>query len=113
MHITVAYATREKQVEISLEINEDATVESAIQASGIFQIFSEIDLTNLQVGIFGNKVSLSDSLFEHDRIEIYRPLQVDPKEARRLRAKNSPRKKNSDSLPKIGVEKSAVDSTEH
>ena len=89
MRITVAYATHKKQIELSLEMSEEATVEVAIQASGILEIFPEIDLENLHVGIFSRKVQLTDSLSEDDRIEIYRPLQVDPKEARRLRARNS------------------------
>jgi putative ubiquitin-RnfH superfamily antitoxin RatB of RatAB toxin-antitoxin module len=86
MYITVAYATTKKQVELLVVLNEGATVEMAIQASSVFDLFPEIDPKNLQVGIFSRKVKLTDSLREHDRIEIYRPLLIDPKEARRLRA---------------------------
>ena len=87
MKVTVAYATPEKQVELPVELEVGATVEEAIQASGVLQLFAEIDLAELSVGIFSKRAKLSDNLRDGDRVEIYRPLQVDPKEARRLRAK--------------------------
>ena len=86
MKITVAHATRDKQVELPLELDSDATVEQALEVSGIYLLFPEIDQANLQVGIFSKRATLADPLSEGDRVEIYRPLQVDPKEARRLRA---------------------------
>lgn len=86
MQITVAYATPEKQVELPLELAASATVATALESSGIFDLFPEIDRNHLSIGIFSKKAKLSDELSENDRIEIYRPLQVDPKQARRLRA---------------------------
>ena len=86
MQITVAYATPDKQVELPLELDQGSTIEQALEASGIYALFPEIDRANLQVGVFSKKAKLTDILSENDRVEIYRPLQVDPKEARRLRA---------------------------
>ena len=84
--ITVAYATPEKQVEIALSVEESCTVELAIKRSKIIEQFSEIKLANIKVGIFSQMVKLDSNLQDGDRIEIYRPLTIDPKEARRLRA---------------------------
>ena len=84
--ITVAYATPEKQVEIALSVEESCTVELAIKRSKIIEQFSEIKLADIKVGIFSQMVKLDSNLQDGDRIEIYRPLTIDPKEARRLRA---------------------------
>ena len=83
--ITVAYATPEKQVEIPLPVEVNCTVEQVIALSGILSLFPEIDLSSASVGISGKRVTLCTTVSEHDRVEIYRPLQKDPKEGRRLR----------------------------
>ncbi len=84
--ITVCYATPEKQVQIALSVEESCTVELAIKRSNILEQFPEIKLSAIAVGIFGQRVKLDSNLQDGDRIEIYRPLIMDPKEARRLRA---------------------------
>lgn len=84
--ITVAYATPEKQVEIALSVEESCTIELAIKRSKIIEQFPEIKLSTIAVGIFGQPVKLDSNLQDGDRIEIYRPLTIDPKEARRLKA---------------------------
>lgn len=87
MMIEVAYATPHRQVVIELEVDMGTTVAAAIYQSGILQEFPEIDLTMNAVGVFGNHVELEDVLQPGDRVEIYRPLQVTPKEARQRRAR--------------------------
>ena len=84
--ITVAYADPESQLEIACELPPGATVQEAIERSGILVEYPSIDLNVLSVGIYSKKVSLQDRINNNDRVEIYRLLQVDPKEARRLRA---------------------------
>lgn len=84
--ITVAYATPEKQVEIPLLVDASCTVALAIQRSGILEQFPEIRLAERQVGIGSRKATLDTLVQTDDRVEIYRPLQIDPKQARRLRA---------------------------
>ena len=84
--VEVAYATPEQQVLVALNMPTGATVEQAIQASGVLSRFPEIEATNLKVGIFGSVCKLDQSLKQADRVEIYRPLIHDPKEARRHRA---------------------------
>lgn len=86
LNISIAYARPDRQIEISLTIEESCTVAMAIRRSTILDQFSEIDLAKAAVGIFSKKAALDDLLQEGDRIEIYRPLLIDPKEARRLRA---------------------------
>ena len=85
--IEVAYAaSTRKQVVVSFDIPAGSTVEHAIRVSGIPDRFSHIDLSADAVGIFGQRASLKDTVSNGDRVEIYRPLVVDPKQARRRRA---------------------------
>lgn len=83
--VEVAYATSEKQALISLTLPASSTAQQAINASGILQQFPEIDLPVLKVGIFGIACKLDQTLSSGDRIEIYRPLQQVPMDARRKR----------------------------
>lgn len=87
MQIEVAYALPQVQVLQKLNVPSGCTVEQAIRCCGILQQFPEIDLAKNKLGIFGKITQLQTVLQPHDRIEIYRPLIIDPKEARRLRAK--------------------------
>lgn len=85
-HVAVAYATPSRQEVREISIAPGSTIEQAIRASGILERFPEIDLSRHAVGVFGEIVALSDPARDGDRIEIYRPLLADPKQARRLRA---------------------------
>ncbi len=84
--VEVAYATPGAQALVTLKIPTGATVRDAIEASGFLHHFPDIDLTANPVGIFGKVCPLDQTLKAADRIEIYRPLRHDPKEARRQRA---------------------------
>ena len=84
--IEVAYATPEQQLIIALNVDEGATVETAILASGLLTRFTDIHLSVNAVGIFGKVCELNQVLKAGDRVEIYRLLHNDPKEARRQRA---------------------------
>lgn len=86
INVEVAYATAAKQRIIKVKIEKGASIEKVIDCSGILEIFPEIDLTQQKVGIFSKSKKLTDLVQEGDRIEIYRPLIIDPKEARRARA---------------------------
>lgn len=89
IHVIVAYATLKKQIEIPLNVEENCSVALAIQRSGILQLFPDIKLAEARVGIYSKKVALDDGLRDGDRIEIYRSLKIDPKQARLLRAKRN------------------------
>lgn len=89
--VEVAYATPNKQLIIALEVASGSKVADVINQSSILEHFPEINLTHQKVGIFSNLCELTDKVKAGDRIEIYRPLLIDPKEARRLRAEKSPK----------------------
>lgn len=86
MTVEVAYAKPEEQRIIELQVPSGTTVAQAIERSGIRELFPEIDLNQNKVGIFGKLSSLDAVLQPGDRVEIYRPLIADPKEARKRRA---------------------------
>jgi len=72
-------------VECRIELPLGATLIDALRASGVLERHPDIDLARQAVGIWGRVCALDAPLKEGDRVEIYRPLQVDPKEARRRR----------------------------
>jgi uncharacterized protein len=86
MDVEVAYATPEQQLIVALKMPEGATVECAIMASGLLNRFPEIEGADIKAGIFSCVCKLDQVLKQGDRVEIYRPLIHDPKEARRQRA---------------------------
>ena len=89
MIVEVAYALAEKQSLISLEVKEGSTLKEAIDASGILKQYKQIDLSKDRVGIFSKFATLDTVLREKDRVEIYRPLEADPKKVRKERAAHS------------------------
>lgn len=93
--IEVTYALPEKQVLITLDVDQGTTVEQAVKLSGVLDKFSEIDLTKNKVGIFGKITKVEQVLRDKDRVEIYRPLIADPKESRRKRAEKKESKKSN------------------
>ncbi|WP_333496744.1 RnfH family protein [Kluyvera sp. CHPC 1.251] len=84
--VEVAYALPQKQYLQRVTLDEGATVEQAIQASGLLTLREDIDLAKNKVGIYSRPAKLDDVVHDGDRVEIYRPLIADPKELRRQRA---------------------------
>ncbi|HWN30167.1 MAG TPA: RnfH family protein [Burkholderiales bacterium] len=84
--IEVAYAAARGQTVLQLEVKSGTTIGEAIKQSGILHQFPEIDLALNKVGIFGKLARTDTLLRDRDRLEIYRALIADPKEARRRRA---------------------------
>ena len=85
--VEVAYATPEQQQIFVVQVLEGSSIETAIDRSGVLEMFPEIDLLQQKVGVFSKPRKLSDVVRAGERIEIYRPLLIDPKEARRKRAR--------------------------
>jgi putative ubiquitin-RnfH superfamily antitoxin RatB of RatAB toxin-antitoxin module len=79
MQVGVAYAETHQQIWLQLEVPEGSTLADAIECSGILSRCPQIDLKKNKVGIFGKIAKLSTPLNEGDRVEIYRPITVDPK----------------------------------
>jgi putative ubiquitin-RnfH superfamily antitoxin RatB of RatAB toxin-antitoxin module len=86
IEIEVAYAKPEEQVICTINVPQGTILEQAVRLSGILDRFPEICGTELKVGIFGVSCKPGEILKQGDRVEIYRPLIHDPKEARRNRA---------------------------
>lgn len=80
MRVEVVYALPEGARCVTLELAPGARVRDALEASGL-------EFRDRPVGVFGKRVPLEHALADGDRVEIYRPLAVDPKEARRRRAR--------------------------
>jgi len=87
--VEVAYALPKQQWLRSLDLAQGATAAEAIAASGVLAQFPQIDLSRQAIGIFGRIIRPEHRLQSGDRVEIYRALIIDPKSARRLRAKNT------------------------
>jgi uncharacterized protein len=83
MKIGVAYATPQRQVWLTLDIPAGATIADAIARSALTDSFPELDLERQRVGVFGKMATLDTVLTDGDRVEIYRPLTVDPKNIKR------------------------------
>lgn len=78
MQIGVAYSEPAQQLWLRIEVPEDATVQSAIEQSGILKKFSSVDIATCKIGIFGKVAELDATLKPGDRIEIYRAITADP-----------------------------------
>jgi putative ubiquitin-RnfH superfamily antitoxin RatB of RatAB toxin-antitoxin module len=93
--VEVVYALPTEQMLVRLQLPPGATVGQAIRQSGLLERYPEIALATVPVGVFGKIVTLDTLLQAGDRVEIYRPLTVDPKEARRRRVKLRAAKKSN------------------
>ena len=87
MRVEVVYALPGAHDFSALALAPGSTVADALAASGVAARHPGIDLSRL--GIFGRRVGRDTPLADGDRVEIYRPLALDPKEARRERAKRA------------------------
>lgn len=83
IHVEVAYARPERQLVIAVEVPRGTTAIEAVRLSGIEQEFPEIAPGSQRLGVFGKLCKNDRPLNPGDRVEIYRPLVVDPREARR------------------------------
>ena len=86
IEVQVCYALPDSTFLRSLSVPAGTTIEQALAQSGLLQAIPGIDLAINMVGIYGKRKPLDAVLHQHDRVEVYRPLQADPKEARRRRA---------------------------
>ena len=87
LHVAVAWSARQGEArEVGVELPAGANVLDAIRASGAMTGEGAVDISTQAVGIWGRTAALDAALAEGDRVEIYRPLLMDPKEARRRRA---------------------------
>lgn len=86
MKVSVVYALPDRQIVRELKLAEGATVAVALRGSGFLEEFPAINSANTPLGIYGRVVSGDTVLQPGERVEIYRPLHVEPKTARRQRS---------------------------
>ncbi len=87
LRVEVVLARPDAADRVALELEAGATARDALQASGLVARHPELGSGAVPLGIFGRRVRAETPLNDGDRIEIYRPLVADPKDARRRRAK--------------------------
>jgi uncharacterized protein len=86
LRVTVLYSPAPRTVhEWAVSLPPGATVLRALEASGLRGMFPGVELRGVAAGVWGRKARLEQVLRDGDRVEIYRPLEVDPKLARRER----------------------------
>ena len=86
IHVTVVYSPSAGVCDqVGLSLPESATVAEAVRASGLCERHPGLDPAHVPTGVWGALRGRGERLREGDRVELYRPLQVDPKEARRRR----------------------------
>ena len=81
--IEVVFGRPDSQSLVALSLEKGATVAVAIDRSGLAENYPDESLSDLLTGIWGQIVDRDFVLKDGDRVEIYRPLQLDPREARR------------------------------
>ncbi len=84
--VEVAYALPDRQDVVRVQLAEGMTALDAVDASGLRQAHAELEGRSPDLGIFGRPVPPDQVLSDGDRVEIYRVLRVDPREARRTLA---------------------------
>ncbi len=86
LSIEVVYARPDRAWRVSLRLAPGSTALQAFEASGLRERVSELAAAEPDLGVFAHPVAPDRTLRDGDRVEIYRPLLIDPKDARRKRA---------------------------
>ena len=104
IRVEVAYALPHDQKIIALQVEEDCSAYDAVIRSGIVEAYPEIDPDSIPMGIFGKAIRdpKETILQEGQRVELYRPLIADPKEARAKRAAKMKAKKDAEEAARKG-----------
>ena len=83
LSVEIVFALPQRQELIEVTLKEGATLADAIEASGLSARFPEEQIDQLPTGVWGRPVGGDHILRDGDRVEIYRPLEIEPREARR------------------------------
>jgi uncharacterized protein len=89
VRIEVAYALPQGAIQRTYELPDASTVRDALRAAGADPAFVGVDLESAPIGVFGAPARREQPLHPGDRVEIYRPLALDPKAARRARVRQA------------------------
>ncbi len=90
---TVVYLSPQRQLVLPVDVAQGSSLQDAVAASGLLQQAPELAGQPLDVGVFNRLREPREPVRDGDRIEVYRPLAIDPKEARRVRAEVRRRRK--------------------
>ena len=85
MRVELVFALADRQELLVVELPDGATVGSAIDKSGLARQFPDVVFDTLQAGVWGKLADRDQAVKAGDRVEIYRPLEMDPRDARRLK----------------------------
>ncbi len=83
LQVEIVFATAEEQLLLEVTVASGATIADVIEKSKLAERLPEYDLDSLEVGVWGHPADRGQAVTDGDRIEIYRPLCADPREARR------------------------------
>lgn len=86
MKVEIIYALPNEQTLFEVETDVNLTVSQVIEKSELLDKYPDLDIYKSKIGMYGQIVSLNQPVKDKDRIEIYRELTIDPKQARMLRA---------------------------
>jgi putative ubiquitin-RnfH superfamily antitoxin RatB of RatAB toxin-antitoxin module len=86
LRVCVVLALPERQEVVELDLQEGATVADAVAASGLAERYPALEVARMPAGIWSRPRPPETLLRDGDRVELYRPLQADPKAQRRVRA---------------------------
>ena len=86
INVEVVFGAPDSQQLVSVSMPPGSTVADALEMSKIGAAFPDADIAHMPTGIWGRPVQRDQTLVDGDRVEVYRELEIDPKEARRLRA---------------------------
>ena len=99
LEVEVIYALPDEQHQVTLQVAPGTTVREVLMQATTQSEFPELDVTSCPVGVFGREVESGFVVAAGDRVEVYRPLAMDPREARRRAAEQGKtlggRKQNS------------------
>jgi len=87
LSVEVVLAMPRRQHLVTVAVAPGTTVAGAILAAGIAALFPDIGIASMDVGIWGRRVARDAIVADGDRVELYRPLQIDPRDARRQLAR--------------------------
>ena len=83
IRVEVVFALPQRQELVNVTLEEGATLADAIEASGLAARFPDEQIDSLPTGVWGRPAERDHVLHDGDRVEIYRPLEIEPREARR------------------------------
>ena len=87
MRVELAYADPAREILVGLEVPPGSTVLECVEQSGLLRLVPDLRVAEVGFAVFGRRVEPAEPVSKGDRIEVLRALEIDPKEARRIRAR--------------------------